>query len=60
MIAIVLILVIIGVALELLKSKLPIDSTIRVVIQLVVVIAVVLWLLAIFGIRDMPVPRFPR
>ena len=42
MIAVILILVILGVALELLKTKLPIDSTIRVVIQVVIVLACVI------------------
>lgn len=58
MIALVLVLVVIGVALEILKTKLPMDDTIRVVIQLVIVIAVVVYLLRIFGIWDLPVvPR---
>ena len=57
MIALVLFLVIVGVALELLKTKLPIDSSIRVLIQVVIVIGVVYYLFAIFGVVDLPVPK---
>jgi len=56
-IGLVVFLVIIGVALELLKTQIPMDSTIRVVIQVVIVIAVVFYLLAAFGIADLPIPR---
>lgn len=57
MIMLVVFLVIVGVALELLKTKLPIDSTIRVLIQVVIVVGVVLYLLAAFGVADLPMPR---
>ncbi len=57
MIALVLFLVVVGVALELLKSQLPMDSSIRVLIQVVVVVCVVYYLMAIFGIADLPIPR---
>lgn len=57
MIGLVLVLVVIGVALELLKTQFAIDSSIRVLIQVVIVVAVVYYLLAIFGIGDIPLPR---
>lgn len=57
MIALILVLVVIGVALELLKTKIPMDSTIRVVIQVIIVLAVVIWMLRLFGVMDLPVPR---
>jgi len=57
MIGLVILLVLIGVVLELLKSQLPIDSSIRVLIQVVIVIGVVYYLIAIFGVVDLPVPR---
>lgn len=57
MIALVLFLVVVGVALELLKTQLPIDSSIRVLIQVVVVVCVVYYLMAIFGIADLPLPK---
>lgn len=57
MIALVLFLVIVGVALELLKSQIPMDSSIRVLIQVIVVVCVVYYMLALFGIADVPLPR---
>lgn len=60
MIALIILLVIIGVVLELLKTQLPIDSTIRTLIQVVIVIGVVFYLLAAFGVADLPVPRLGR
>jgi hypothetical protein len=57
LIGLVIALVIIGVCLELLKTKVPIDDTIRVLINLVIVIAVVLYILDIFGIVTIPVRR---
>lgn len=57
MIALVLFLIIIGVALHLLKTQLPIDPAIMVLIQVVIIVAVVYYLLAIFGIGDLPLPR---
>lgn len=57
MIAVILVLVIIGVALELLKTFVPMDSTIRVLIQVIIVVFVVYYLLSMFGIADVPVPR---
>ncbi len=56
MIALILVLVVIGVALELLKTKIPMDGTIRVVIQVVIVLCAVVYLLRLFGIADVPVP----
>lgn len=57
MIAVILVLVVVGVCLELLKTLVPMDSTIRVLIQVLIVVFVVYYLLAIFGIADVPVPR---
>ncbi len=57
MIGVILVLAVIGVALELLKSAVPMDSTIRVLIQVLIVVFVVYYLLAIFGIADVPVPK---
>ncbi len=60
MIALLLFLVVIGVALEMLKSAVPMDSNIRILIQVIVVVFVVYLLLSIFGIADLPVPRLNR
>lgn len=57
MIGLVLFLVVVGVALELLKTQIPMDSSIRVLIHVVIVVFVVYMLLSIFGIADVPVPR---
>lgn len=57
MIALVLILVVIGVALHLLKTQLPIDPAILILIQLIIICGVVYYLLAIFGVGDLPLPR---
>lgn len=57
MIFLVLGLVILGVCLELLKSQLPIDPTIMILIRLVIVVAVVYYILVFFGVSDFPVPR---
>ncbi len=57
MIGLVLFLVVIGVALELLKTSLPIDSSIRVLIQVIVVVFVIYMLLSLFGLADVPMPH---
>lgn len=57
MILLVLVLVVIGVLLELLKSYLTIDGAILTVIRLVIVVCVVFYVLTLFGIADLPVPR---
>ena len=54
LLGVIIVLTVIGVALWLLETKVPMDSTIKVVIQVVVVISVVLWLLNLIGIA----PRF--
>ena len=56
MIALILTLVIIGVVLYFLES-LPMDATIKLLIKVVIVICVILFLLSVFGIVDIPVPR---
>lgn len=57
MIGLILFLVVVGVCLELLKDKLPMDSSIRVLIQVIVVVWVIYMLLSIFGIADVPIPH---
>ncbi len=57
MIGLILTLVIIGVVLWLIETKIPMDDSIKVVIRVIVVIAVCLYLLKLFGVVDMPVPR---
>jgi len=57
MIQILIVLVIVGVCLFLIDQYIPISPPIRTVIRVVVVIFLCLWLLQIFGIADLPVPR---
>jgi hypothetical protein len=57
LISLILILIIVGVLLYLVESVLPIDPSIKVVIRVVVIVAVVLWLLQVF-LGDVPLPRF--
>jgi hypothetical protein len=57
MITVLLVLVIVGVCLYLVETYVPISAPIRTVIRVVVVLVLVLWLLRVFGIVDMPIPR---
>lgn len=50
LIAIVITLLVVGVLLWLMDSYIPMNATIKRIIQAVVVIVVVLWLLQIFGV----------
>lgn len=50
LIALVVILIIVGVLLWLVNTQIPMDPTIRKILNVVVVIVVVLWLLTVFGI----------
>lgn len=57
MIGLVVVLIIIGVLLWLVETKIPMDDGIKVIIRVVVLILVVLYLLRVFGVLDVPVPR---
>jgi len=46
----VLILVVVGVILWVINSYIPMQSTIKKILNLVVVIVVILWLLSVFGL----------
>lgn len=48
-------LVIIGVALWLIETYVPISPPIKVVIRVVVVLVIVLWLLRLFGLGHIPI-----
>lgn len=50
LISLVITLIVVGVLLWLVNSYLPMDSKIKNILNIVVVIAVVLWLLAAFGV----------
>lgn len=49
LIELVLILCIIGVALYLINTYIPMDSKIKLILNIVVVVAVVIWVLNLFG-----------
>ena len=61
LITLVVTLIVVGVLLWLINTYLPMDGKIKKILNVVVVIAVVLWLLAAFGILghggDIRVPR---
>ena len=57
MIGLLLVLVIIGVVLYLVETKIPMDDTVKVIIRVVVVIVACLWLLKVFGVADVPIPQ---
>jgi hypothetical protein len=50
LITIVLVLIVVGVLLWLINSYIPMDSKIKNILNAVVVIAVVIWLLQVFGL----------
>jgi hypothetical protein len=56
MITVLVVLVIIGVALYLIETYVPMSPPIKIVLRVVVVILLVLWLLKLFGISDLSVP----
>ena len=50
LVTLIVVLVIVGVALWLINSYIPMDPKIKTILNIVVVIAVVLWLLRAFGL----------
>lgn len=57
MISVLVVLIIVGVVLYLVQTYIPMAQPIKVVITVVVVLCLCLWLLQVFGIADLPVPR---
>lgn len=57
MIATILLLVVIGVLLELMKTYVAVDPAILTVIRLIVLVFVVLLVLRLFGVVDVPLLR---
>lgn len=56
MLHLILALVIVGVLLYFL-DLIPMDATIRTVIRVIVILCVVFYLLGVFGVMDIPVPK---
>lgn len=50
LISLVVVLIVIGVLLWLVQTQIPMDVTIRKIIFIVVIVAVCIWLLSVFGI----------
>ena len=50
LVQLVIALVVVGVALWLINNYIPMDATIKKILNVVVIIVVVLWLLSIFGV----------
>lgn len=50
LISLVIVLIVIGLLLYLVESVLPIDATIKLVIRVVILLAVILWLLSLVGV----------
>ncbi len=59
MIGLLVVLILVGVGLYLIE-QIPMDPAIRTVIRVVVLLCVVLWLVQVFGLLDVPVPRLHR
>jgi len=57
MISVLVVLVIVGVCLYLVQTYIPMAPPIKTVITVVVVLCLCLWLLTVFGVGDIPVPR---
>lgn len=63
LLGLVVFLVIIGIMLYLINKYIPMDDKIKLILNVVVVIAVCIWVLDIFGLLgafDVPIPRYHR
>lgn len=58
MITVLIVLVIVGLCLYLAETYVPMSPPIKTVLRVVVVLFLILWLLRVFGVPDVPVPRF--
>jgi hypothetical protein len=52
LISIIIVLIVVGVVLWLINSFIPMQATIKKILNAVVVIVVILWLLSVFGVID--------
>jgi hypothetical protein len=52
LVSLVIVLIVVGVLLWLVNTYIPMEGTIKSILNAVVVIAVVLWLLSVFGVLD--------
>jgi len=54
LVQVVIVLIVVGVLLWLVNNHIPMQATMKKILNAVVVIAVVLWLLSVFGVLDSP------
>jgi hypothetical protein len=57
MISVLVVLIIVGVCLHLVLTYVPMAAPIKTVITVVVVLFLCLWLLGLFGLSDISIPR---
>lgn len=57
MISVLIVLIIVGVCLYLVQTYVPMAPPIKTAITVVVVLCLCLWILRVFGVADIPVPR---
>jgi hypothetical protein len=60
MISVLLVLVVVGFILYMVQTYVPMPAPFKTVITVVVVIFLIIWLMGVFGIADVPVPRLNR
>lgn len=59
LISMIVILVVIGVVLYVINTQIPMDATIKKILNIVVILVVCIWLLTIFGILPARIPIRP-
>ena len=57
MIQVIVVLIVVGLCLYLVDAYVPMAPPIKTVLRVVIVLCLCLWLLGVFGILDLPVPR---
>lgn len=57
LISLVLMLALVGLVLYLIETYVPMSPPIKMLIRIVVVVVVILYLIQLFGISDVPLPR---
>ena len=64
MVHVVIVVIVVGVLLWVVNSYVPMDGKVKQILNIVVIIALVLWLLSVFGVLDYfggtPVPHLHR
>lgn len=58
MISLILTLALVGLVLYLIETYIPMQSIIKLVIRIIIAICVIGYLIQLFGISDLPLPKF--